>query len=96
MISKEELRQMKKTLSSNVIDDPEDILDWFGLNGIDMIDELLKLRKTFPELLEACREFVRFANLPKTVKRGDYIRYQVKAISAAKAAIAKVKGGKDD
>jgi hypothetical protein len=45
------------------------------------------------KLLEACKEFVRFAELPNTVKRGDYIRYQMKAIDAAKEAIAKAEGG---
>jgi hypothetical protein len=34
------------------------------------------------------REFVRFAELPETVTRGEYIRYQVKAISAAKDLLA--------
>ena len=47
-----------------------------------------------PELLAACQEFLRFADLPnECVPRGDYIRYQVSAISAARAAIAKAEGG---
>ncbi len=41
-----------------------------------------------PKLLAACKEFVRFSQLPSTVDRGDYIRYQVQAIGAAKDAIA--------
>jgi hypothetical protein len=45
-----------------------------------------------PELLDACREFIRFADLPNVVPRGDYIRYQVSAYGAAKEAIAKAEG----
>ncbi len=48
-----------------------------------------KLLAAAPDLLAACEEFVRFAELPEIVTRGDHIRYQVKALDAARAAIAK-------
>jgi hypothetical protein len=39
------LEQMREILTRDVIDDPEEILDWFGVNGVDMIDEILEARK---------------------------------------------------
>jgi hypothetical protein len=49
------------------------------------------LMRAAPEMLEALTEFLRFVDLKgTTVPRGDYIRYQVKAIGAAHEAIAKV------
>lgn len=44
-----------------------------------------------PKLLAACEEFIRFVDLPYTVKRSDHIRYQVSAIGAARAAILEAK-----
>lgn len=45
------------------------------------------------ELLEACKAFVHFAELPgDKVPRDEYIVYQVNALGAAKAAIAKAEG----
>lgn len=51
-----------------------------------------RLISAAPDLLTACEEFVRFSELSDTaVPRGDYIRYQVKALAAARVAIAKAK-----
>ena len=45
------------------------------------------------ELLEACKAFVHFAELPgDKVPRDEYIVYQVNALGEAKAAIAKAEG----
>ncbi len=55
-----------------------------------------RLMVAAPDLLAACREFVRFADLPdQSVPRGGYIRYQVKAIGGAREAIAKATGEED-
>ena len=45
MITDSELREMKATLEAEAVDDPEDILMWFGINGPDLIDELLEHRE---------------------------------------------------
>ncbi len=59
-------------------------------NGDSTLIKHCNLHGAAPDLLAACEEFLRFAALPDdAVPRGDYIRYQVKAISAAKEAIAK-------
>ena len=63
-----------------------------GGPDIDEAEANARLIAAAPDLLTACREFVRFAELPNVVDRGDYIRYQAKAIGAARAAIAKAEG----
>lgn len=45
MITDRELKEMKATLEAEAVDDPEDILVWFAINGPDLIDELLGLRE---------------------------------------------------
>jgi len=47
MIPDEELIKMKETLQSDCIDDPEEILNWFGFNGVKMIDEILENRSWY-------------------------------------------------
>ena len=76
----------------------EIILNGFGDTGqadeqAKFLAKIIDQHTAAPELLEACQEFLRFADLPnECVPRGDYIRYQVSAISAARAAIAKAEG----
>ena len=60
------------------------------LAGRSIMDLVVCIANAHDDLLAACEEFIRFADLPgNSVPRGDYIRYQVAAISAARAAIAK-------
>ena len=53
----------------------------------------MRLIASAPDLLNACKEFVRFAELPNVVSRGEYIRYQVEALAVARTAIAQAEGG---
>ena len=64
-----------------------------GLGGIEAYG-LVHRYNLYPDLLAACREFIRFADLPESVPRGDYIRYQVLAYGAAQKAIANADGKK--
>lgn len=61
--------------------------EWLRVKPAD-----LRLIAAAPNLLKACEEFIRFAELPGPVIRGAYVRYQVKALGAARAALAKAKG----
>ena len=44
-LSVEELQRMKAKLAQEVIDDPEELLNWFGAWGSELIDEVLAARK---------------------------------------------------
>ena len=48
MITKEELIKMRNILQSDSIDDPEDLLEWFAENGIDLINEIINYRSQSP------------------------------------------------
>jgi len=63
--------------------------------GRKAIAELAQAAEREAKLVEALEEFVRFTKLPDTVNRGDYIRYQVKAIGAAEQALADRSKGKE-
>jgi len=45
MLSNNELKDMIELLESDCIDDPEDILDWFACNGVEILEELLEYRR---------------------------------------------------
>lgn len=45
-VSNEELRRMKARLDQEVIDDAEELLNWFGVWGSRLIDEVLTARKS--------------------------------------------------
>lgn len=62
-----------------------------GFNKAEVIARIKAMRERITQLEDACREFVRFAEMSNPVDRGDYIRYQVKAIGAAKDALAALK-----
>jgi len=40
----EELISMKERLEKDIIDDPGDILYWFEINGLSLINELIEYR----------------------------------------------------
>lgn len=51
MLSDEELNNIKKTLTGEVIDDSEELLEVFIEFGPELIDELLKWRTAFSRSL---------------------------------------------
>ena len=42
MLSNDEMIEL---LESDCIDDPDDILDWFACNGVEILEELLEYRR---------------------------------------------------
>lgn len=55
MISNEDLTWIRGILMSDSVDDPENILMWFGENGIALIDEVLTARLAYDDLVAACQ-----------------------------------------
>lgn len=45
MITDKALREMRKILTSDVIDDPEELLVWLATDGVVLIDEILAARE---------------------------------------------------
>ena len=45
MLSNEELQEMKEILEQEVIDDAEELLNWFGMHGSELISEVLEARR---------------------------------------------------
>ena len=44
-IPTEELREIHRTLTADVIDDPEDLMEWFLEHGATLIHEVLQARE---------------------------------------------------
>ena len=60
MISEKELLEMKSRLSADVVDDAEELLMWFAIHGIELIDEVLSNRDARRNSCPACAEYAYF------------------------------------
>jgi len=53
MIHESELLDVKKILSAEEIDDSEEIMNWFAVSGIELIDEILSCRHATQQGVES-------------------------------------------
>ena len=51
-------------------------------------EDCKKFQQAVKVLVEAGKEFIAFSELRETVSRGDYIKYQVKAIGGMREALS--------
>lgn len=52
MLTNQEIKEMIEILESDCIDDPEDILDWFAQNGVELLEEILDHREKIKYIKE--------------------------------------------
>lgn len=46
----ESVKKILKVLESDVIDDPEDLLEWLGSDGIEILKEYLELKFDYSKI----------------------------------------------
>lgn len=69
MVKTEELLWLKEQLEKDVIDDPEDLLDWLALYGLELVNEVLINRHDFDFIYVDSLNNV--DDIIKTIKAGN-------------------------